>query len=67
MMGTHSAFGRRQLLAGGAAIVALGNSRMAGAAGVAGQCVFGVTQEAVNFNPLLYVNMLLLAIWRRNK
>ena len=55
-MGTHSAFGRRQLLAGGAAIVALGNSRMAGAAGVAGQCVFGVTQEAVNFNPLLYVN-----------
>ena len=25
-------------------------------AAVAGQCVLGVTQEAVNFNPLLYVN-----------
>lgn len=25
-------------------------------AATAGQCVFGVTQEAVNFNPLLYVN-----------
>ncbi|MDA8252686.1 MAG: ABC transporter substrate-binding protein, partial [Rhodospirillales bacterium] len=51
-----AAFGRRQLLAGGAAVVALGNSRIAAAAGAAGQCVFGVTQEAVNFNPLLYVN-----------
>ncbi|MFZ2109018.1 MAG: hypothetical protein WAV18_27200, partial [Roseiarcus sp.] len=25
-------------------------------AAAAGQCVLGVTQEAVNFNPLLYVN-----------
>jgi peptide/nickel transport system substrate-binding protein len=55
-MVTTSGFGRRQLLAGGAAVMALGNSRMAAAAGVGGQCVFGVTQEAVNFNPLLYVN-----------
>ena len=55
-MVTTSGFGRRQLLAGGAAVMALGNSRMAAAAGMGGQCVFGVTQEAVNFNPLLYVN-----------
>ncbi len=50
-----AAFGRRQLLAGGAALATLGTGRMA-AAGAAGQCVLGVTQEAVNFNPLLYVN-----------
>lgn len=56
-MATTSGFGRRELLAGGAAITALGaSSGSASAAGAAGQCVFGVTQEAVNFNPLLYVN-----------
>ncbi len=53
---TASAFGRRQLLAGGAAMMALSGTRPARAAGAAGQCVLGVTQEAVNFNPLLYVN-----------
>jgi peptide/nickel transport system substrate-binding protein len=56
MMVTNSGFGRRQLLVGSAVTLALGGTSRARAAGAAGQCVFGVTQEAVNFNPLLYVN-----------
>ena len=55
-MVANSGFGRRQLFAGGAAMLALGGTGRARAAGAAGQCVLGVTQEAVNFNPLLYVN-----------
>ncbi len=55
-MVTGPALGRRHLLAGGAAILTLGNARVGRAAGAASQCVLGVTQEAVNFNPLLYVN-----------
>jgi peptide/nickel transport system substrate-binding protein len=47
---------RRQVLASSLALLALGGPQAARAAGVAGQCVLGVTQEAVNFNPLLYVN-----------
>jgi peptide/nickel transport system substrate-binding protein len=42
-------------LAGGAGVSSLVLSDSARAASP-GQCVFGVTQEAVNFNPLLYVN-----------
>ncbi|MBV9287401.1 MAG: peptide ABC transporter substrate-binding protein, partial [Hyphomicrobiales bacterium] len=63
-----SGWSRRDVLrAGGAAGLALpAIGGLAGAASVAfpsravaaasGQCVLGVTQEAVNFNPLLYVN-----------
>jgi peptide/nickel transport system substrate-binding protein len=48
---------RREALLAGAALLAVGGGgRGARAAGVAGQLVLGVTQEAVNFNPLLYVN-----------
>ena len=36
--------------------VSLAFSASPARAASAGQCVFGVTQEAVNFNPLLYVN-----------
>jgi peptide/nickel transport system substrate-binding protein len=55
---------RRDVLLAGLALPALGGgigvsslllSDPARAASP-GQCVFGVTQEAVNFNPLLYVN-----------
>jgi peptide/nickel transport system substrate-binding protein len=54
---------RREVLLGGLTLPALSGlgvsslllSDPASAAG-AGQCVVGVTQEAVNFNPLLYVN-----------
>lgn len=49
------AFDRRQVLLGSLALAALSGPRAAQAA-TAGQCVLGVTQEAVNFNPLLYVN-----------
>jgi peptide/nickel transport system substrate-binding protein len=51
-----ASIGRRQVIAGSAAIMALGVGERARAAAAAGQCVLGVTQEAVNFNPLLYVN-----------
>lgn len=51
-----ASIGRRQVIAGSAAIMALGAGKRARAAAAAGQCVLGVTQEAVNFNPLLYVN-----------
>ena len=59
---------RRDLLQAGGLLAALpfagglGASAMAGfaptraLAASPGQCVLGVTQEAVNFNPLLYVN-----------
>lgn len=48
--------GRREAIAAGAALLALGSVRTARAQGVAGQCIDAFTQEAVNFNPLLYVN-----------
>ena len=44
------------LLGGLAPAVGIGWSPASAQASVAGQCVLGVTQEAVNFNPLLYVN-----------
>ncbi len=56
---------RRDVLrAGGAAGLAIGGLSgaatlglpLAARAATPGQCVLGVTQEAVNFNPLLYVN-----------
>lgn len=47
---------RRELLAGTAALVALGATRSANAAGTPGQLIIGMNEEAVNFNPLLYVN-----------
>jgi len=61
------AVGRRDILRAGGAIglslpFAGGIGALYGAwtapaqAAVTGQCVLGVTQEAVNFNPLLYVN-----------
>jgi peptide/nickel transport system substrate-binding protein len=42
--------------AGGIGATALGTWATPARASVTGQCVLGVTQEAVNFNPLLYVN-----------
>ncbi len=56
MGGTGLVIGRRGVLAGSAAMLALRGAGQAHATGAAGQCVLGVTQEAVNFNPLLYVN-----------
>ena len=55
---------RRDVLLAGLALPALGGGvgvsslllSDAAKAATAGQCVVGVTQEAVNFNPLLYVN-----------
>jgi peptide/nickel transport system substrate-binding protein len=47
---------RREVLAASAALLALGGAGGARAQGAAGQCVDAFTQEAVNFNPLLYVN-----------
>ncbi len=47
---------RRDLLGASAAMLALGGARGVRAQGAAGQCVDAFTQEAVNFNPLLYVN-----------
>src|ERR1700720_81059 len=44
------------LLGGLAPAVGLGLVPSAARAAAPGQCVLGVTQEAVNFNPLLYVN-----------
>ena len=61
---TERGLSRRDVLLAGLALPALGGgvgvsslllSDPAKAAS-AGQCVVGVTQEAVNFNPLLYVN-----------
>lgn len=46
---------RRDLLLASAAAMALGGVRFANAA-QPGQCIDAFTQEAVNFNPLLYVN-----------
>ncbi|WP_119271149.1 peptide ABC transporter substrate-binding protein [Taklimakanibacter deserti] len=43
-------------LAGGLGAAALSNLAATPAQAAAGQLVIGVTQEAVNFNPLLYVN-----------
>ena len=43
-------------LGGGVAATAIGALTSPARAATAGQCVLGVTQEAVNFNPLLYVN-----------
>jgi peptide/nickel transport system substrate-binding protein len=48
--------GRREWLAASAGLAALGLARPARAQGAAGQCIDAFTQEAVNFNPLLYVN-----------
>ena len=47
---------RRDLMAMSAALLALGVVRPARAEALAGQCIDAFTQEAVNFNPLLYVN-----------
>jgi peptide/nickel transport system substrate-binding protein len=60
---------RREVLRGGTALgfalpalgglttaTAIGLTTAPAQAAAAGQCVLGVTQEAVNFNPLLYVN-----------
>jgi peptide/nickel transport system substrate-binding protein len=47
---------RREALGLTAALAALGAIRPARAQGAAGQCIDAFTQEAVNFNPLLYVN-----------
>ena len=44
------------LLSGLAPALGLGLTTSPANATTAGQCVLGVTQEAVNFNPLLYVN-----------
>ena len=52
---TDMVLGRRDLAGLAAALVALGAIRPARAA-VSGQVVDAFTQEAVNFNPLLYVN-----------
>ena len=56
MSGNGPMIGRRGALLSGAALLALGHARGAQAAGMPGQLILGVTQEAVNFNPLLYVN-----------
>ncbi len=48
--------GRREAMGATAALLALGAIRPARAQGMAGQCIDAFTQEAVNFNPLLYVN-----------
>ncbi len=48
--------GRRGALLAGAALLTVGRAHGARAAGTPGQLILGVTQEAVNFNPLLYVN-----------
>ena len=55
MNGNGPMLGRRDALLTATALLALGGARGAQAA-MAGQCILGVTQEAVNFNPLLYVN-----------
>jgi peptide/nickel transport system substrate-binding protein len=48
---------RREMLLAGLALPAASLIGMdAAQAASAGQCIVGVTQEAVNFNPLLYVN-----------
>ena len=47
---------RRALLAASAGIAAWGAARPVRAQGAPGQCIDAFTQEAVNFNPLLYVN-----------
>ena len=57
----ESGLKRRDVMLTGvsAAALALGigiAGRPARAAGIAGQCIDAFTQEAVNFNPLLYVN-----------
>jgi peptide/nickel transport system substrate-binding protein len=44
------------LLGGLAPAIGVGLAPASARAAAAGQCVMGVTQEAVNFNPLLYVN-----------
>ena len=52
---THG-LGRREAIGMAAALAALGAIRPARAQGAPGQCIDAFTQEAVNFNPLLYVN-----------
>lgn len=47
---------RRDLLAASAALAATGAARPVRAQGAPGRCIDAFTQEAVNFNPLLYVN-----------
>ena len=61
---TERGLSRRDVLLAGLALPALGGGVGVSSlllsdpakAATAGQCVVGVTQEAVNFNPLLYVN-----------
>ena len=61
---TEGGLSRRDVLLASLALPALGGAVGAASllvpglakAAAAGQCVVGVTQEAVNFNPLLYVN-----------
>ena len=61
---TERGLSRREILLAGLALPALGGGVGVASlvlsdpakAAAAGQCVVGVTQEAVNFNPLLYVN-----------
>jgi peptide/nickel transport system substrate-binding protein len=48
--------GRREAMGAAAALLALGAGRPVRAAGAPSQCIDAFTQEAVNFNPLLYVN-----------
>jgi peptide/nickel transport system substrate-binding protein len=47
---------RREAMAATAALVMSGAIRPARAQAMSGQCIDAFTQEAVNFNPLLYVN-----------
>lgn len=55
MQRTNLSLGRRELLAGTAAAAILGSLRAANAK-TPGQLIIGMNEEAVNFNPLLYVN-----------
>ncbi len=55
MLRERLTIGRRALLAGTAAATVLGHLRAAGAR-TPGQLIIGMNEEAVNFNPLLYVN-----------
>jgi len=56
LLRSGSLLGLAAPLAGGLGAAALSNLAATPAEAAAGQLVIGVTQEAVNFNPLLYVN-----------